>query len=357
MRKVLTLTLCLTLVLGLAAVSSAQLIAHYKLDDATGAASIVDASGNGFDGTVNGAPEAADGIVDGALEFFGSDGVVLPADQMGLTSVIGSVTFWMQSDLPTGIYTMWWGGDNTTGGGFGAENEMHMHLESEVGGVWIGGELSFYIRADPNPNVHLHSDPEKSGADDPGATPVNPVLLGDMEWHHVAGVWDGATQIARLYVDGIPLMEWTYEANPYELSHMYLGQMASGGRAHVGLLDDVMIFGHALTDLEIYNMYSNPGTPVEAAPVVSAQEFVLNQNYPNPFNPTTEIAFSISERTQINLDVYNAQGQLVETVANEELSAGNHSYTFNAENLPSGVYYCKLQTANDVQTRKMVLLK
>ncbi len=116
-----------------------------------------------------------------------------------------------------------------------------------------------------------------------------------------------------------------------------------------------------LCEVNFEDVEVDPGidyTAVNDMPAkVSSKDFHLNQNYPNPFNPTTEITFSNPERAQINLEVYNAQGQIVETLVNDELSAGNHSYTFNAQNLPSGVYYCKMQTANDVQMRKMVLLK
>lgn len=99
------------------------------------------------------------------------------------------------------------------------------------------------------------------------------------------------------------------------------------------------------------------GTAVEGKEQFVPTQFELAQNYPNPFNPTTEIAFSISKQMPVNLEVYNVQGQSVETVVNEELSAGSYSYSFNARNLPSGVYYCKLQSGNEIQTRKMVLLK
>ena len=89
----------------------------------------------------------------------------------------------------------------------------------------------------------------------------------------------------------------------------------------------------------------------------AASDFILYQNYPNPFNPTTKIAFSISKRMHINLKVYNGQGQFVETMVDEELTAGSYSYSFNAHNLPSGVYYYILQSGNEIQTRKMILMK
>jgi len=89
----------------------------------------------------------------------------------------------------------------------------------------------------------------------------------------------------------------------------------------------------------------------------AATVFLLYQNYPNPFNSTTEIAFSISKKMHINLKVYNGQGQNVETLVDEKLAAGSYSFSFIAQNLPAGIYYYILQSGNEIQTRKMVLMK
>jgi hypothetical protein len=84
--------------------------------------------------------------------------------------------------------------------------------------------------------------------------------------------------------------------------------------------------------------------------------FGMEQNYPNPFNPTTRIKFS-STGNYIQLKVYDAVGREVQTLADGQLSAGYHEVTFNADGLPSGVYYCRLQSGNDIQTLKMDLVK
>ena len=86
-------------------------------------------------------------------------------------------------------------------------------------------------------------------------------------------------------------------------------------------------------------------------------DFVLDQNYPNPFNPTTTIQFSISQTSHATLTVYNHVGQIVETLVNQELNPGVHNFTFNAQDVPSGVYFYKLQTGNQAQVKKMILMK
>ena len=240
---------CFILVLSLATIASADLLVHYKLDETSGTVA-ADASGNGFDGTIDGGTNWSGGRLDGALEFTGTGYVTLPAGEMGLFSDNGSVVFWMSADVPTGIYTMFWGGDNITGGGFGAENEMHVHLESEVADIWAGGELSFFAIADPN--VHLFSDPDKGT--DPATPPVNPWLLGDTYWHHVAATWSDASSSIKLYIDGELITEAEYISTAYPLNNIFLGQMAAGSRYFVGMLDDVRIYSNALTDQEILDI-------------------------------------------------------------------------------------------------------
>jgi hypothetical protein len=92
---------------------------------------------------------------------------------------------------------------------------------------------------------------------------------------------------------------------------------------------------------------------VEIAPSV----FSLSQNYPNPFNPTTTIIYQVPGLSFITLKVYDVLGNEIESLINEEKQAGNYEIEFNATNLPSGIYFYKLQAGNFVETKKMVLMK
>ena len=86
-------------------------------------------------------------------------------------------------------------------------------------------------------------------------------------------------------------------------------------------------------------------------------KFVLKNNMPNPFNPETSISFELPEAADVILSIYNVNGQSVETLAEGMLSAGNHSFIWNAQNMPSGVYFYSLEANGAVQTKKMVLMK
>lgn len=88
------------------------------------------------------------------------------------------------------------------------------------------------------------------------------------------------------------------------------------------------------------------------------QGFDLKQNYPNPFNPNTTIRFTLPERAQISLSIYNVLGDEVYNIyRNEWLSPGKHELSFDASGFESGVYFYRLSTNSTSKTRKMILLK
>jgi hypothetical protein len=83
----------------------------------------------------------------------------------------------------------------------------------------------------------------------------------------------------------------------------------------------------------------------------------LEQNYPNPFNPSTKISYTVPERSNVSLKVFNLLGSEVTELVNKEMEAGIYDTNFNAANLPSGVYFYQIKAGSFVQTRKMILLK
>lgn len=95
--------------------------------------------------------------------------------------------------------------------------------------------------------------------------------------------------------------------------------------------------------------------------VVAAQEapavFALGEAYPNPFNPSTTIAYSVPETQRVTLNVFNTNGQLVQTLVNGMIERGAHKVVFDASNLSSGVYVYSLQAGTESSLKKMVLVK
>jgi len=101
-----------------------------------------------------------------------------------------------------------------------------------------------------------------------------------------------------------------------------------------------------------------------STPIISNNYiFQLKQNYPNPFNPTTVVSYSLPIDSKVKIEIFNALGQSVGVLINSNESAGYYETTWNASNLPSGIYFINI-TANGVnstesftQVKKALLLK
>ncbi|MDZ7625229.1 MAG: T9SS type A sorting domain-containing protein [Ignavibacteriaceae bacterium] len=91
--------------------------------------------------------------------------------------------------------------------------------------------------------------------------------------------------------------------------------------------------------------------------LLSPNNYNLAQNYPNPFNPSTTIQFSIPQRSNVTLKVYDVLGNEVTTLVNEEKERGVYTISFNASALASGMYLYRIQAGLFVETKKMILLK
>ncbi|MFC1724966.1 T9SS type A sorting domain-containing protein [candidate division KSB1 bacterium] len=85
--------------------------------------------------------------------------------------------------------------------------------------------------------------------------------------------------------------------------------------------------------------------------------FGIAQNYPNPFNPDTKISFQLPEAAKVTLKVYDVSGREVAELVNGNMNAGYHSITFNANELPSGVYIYKINAGKFTDTKRMILMK
>ncbi len=86
-------------------------------------------------------------------------------------------------------------------------------------------------------------------------------------------------------------------------------------------------------------------------------EFVLKQNYPNPFNPSTNIEFSVPESGIVKLALYDILGREVSILIDQHMNAGNYSYRLNATGFSSGVYFCRMDSGNFTEIKKMILMK
>ena len=110
-----------------------------------------------------------------------------------------------------------------------------------------------------------------------------------------------------------------------------------------GNLDEITIVSRSITAVELTNDLPT--------------DYQLYQNYPNPFNPTTIINYSIPAVEFAQLKIYDVLGKEITTLVNEQKSPGNYQVEFNANGLPSGIYFYQLHAGSFISTKKMLLMK
>ncbi|MFZ4620774.1 MAG: T9SS type A sorting domain-containing protein [Bacteroidota bacterium] len=105
------------------------------------------------------------------------------------------------------------------------------------------------------------------------------------------------------------------------------------------------------------NTFFDAVTGVSENNIESPNSYALLQNFPNPFNPSTTIHYTVGQRTNVQLNVYNVLGQKVAALVNEMKEPGQYTASFNGRTLSSGLYFYEMRAGSFVSVKKMMLLK
>jgi len=229
----LTHLTCFVVVLSLALASpvSAELVAHWKLDDGSGTTAL-DSSGNGNDGTLNGGATWVDGQFGSAIQFNGSDSYVaashIPFDNRNFT-----VTLWANPAL---------GGDQNVFSQDGGGDSGRMHLRITGGGTVRMG--------------YWNND-----LDSPTALQAN-------NWYFLTFVHDVENANRRIYIDGVQDAEDSGGAFIGTSGDTIIGSQFGTGQWFMGIIDDVRIYSRALSDVEILGVMAGSGAeyPLASGP-------------------------------------------------------------------------------------------
>ena len=194
-----------------------------------------------------------------------------------------------------------------------------------------------------------------------------------MQWKLTQGNFDGAITVANSVISAGPTDEYWVNAQTILVS-AYLGkgdissaeniyeQMKTRGNSintystsHLAeLINMVTVWGG--TTPKISSLEGNkPDNGVTKKPIPTS--YSLSGNYQNPFNPTTTIQYALPEDGKVLLKVFNVLGMEIKTLVDEYQAAGYKSISFDANNLPSGIYFYRIQAGSFSDVKKFVLLK
>ena len=284
-----------------------------------------DKSGYDHDATLYNGPSYTSAKVNQGLNFDGSDDYAIASNSDGKLTITQAISI-----------ETWINGD-TFGAGYHHiydKNASHT-LSIYDGKVATGGAGGWWT---------------------PGTTALN-----TGQWYHLVWTYDGSQKV--IYINGA-------EAANTSAS----GTFSSGYNAYIshptyrfdGVIDELKIYDRALTEREVELRYSGSSSiskrRIEPAenPVPEndlPNDFALFQNYPNPFNPETTISYNLPKQGEVNIKIYNLMGQEVLTLVDKQQAAGRHQAKWRASHLPSGIYICRLRTAEFTATRKLILQK
>jgi photosystem II stability/assembly factor-like uncharacterized protein len=168
----------------------------------------------------------------------------------------------------------------------------------------------------------------------------------------VAGAWDAGPRPVYITQNG-----W----QSYTETSMLLGQY-NGNEAIYAYDKGNILLQQTIGIYKLNVTYIVPAIGIEPLSLEIPKDYSLVQNYPNPFNPVTKIRFQIpalveTTRRIVSLRIYDVVGKEIAVLVNEQLKPGIYEIDWNAENLPSGVYFYSLITNEFTQTKKMVVVK
>jgi hypothetical protein len=186
------------------------------------------------------------------------------------------------------------------------------------------------IALDKEGNIYLMSHGEVSTRTDYIIVKYSPE--GEMIWEYkYPGVGQTINQAFAIFVDE--------QSNIY-ITGENIGSLCPGG-------------GFDYLTIKLSQDTTTSADDVELHP----SEFQLLPAYPNPFNSATNITFTLPQSANVDMRIYNILGEEIATIISDYRSAGTHTIQWDAGDLPSGLYLCKLQAGNKQRVIKLLLMK
>ena len=229
--------------------------------------------------------------------------------------------------------------DGISGGDF-----IQIGLKEEASNAFVYGEDVFdHPNAGVESYVDLYFDKSEwlGTVDQRGTMVESPYFSSDIRSSaDEVQVWNIEGNLHNVLGD--VELSWSTDDMNLEVHMLVAGEvfdMREVSSVTVSSLNDIMI---VTGDLNAY---------------LAPTEFALSAAYPNPFNPSTSMDLSLNESGHVSIHVYNVLGQMVSTLADGYMDAGYHTFAWNANNVPSGMYLVRVEAGSNVETQKIMLLK
>jgi hypothetical protein len=142
---------------------------------------------------------------------------------------------------------------------------------------------------------------------------------------------------------------WQYYQNDHTIIMVDLDGKGINGTIELEFNGELKVKENILSDWS--------GHGISAVVNMMPEKMALNTAYPNPFNPVTSISYTLSGMEHVTLSVYNLTGRLIETLVDDKQDAGSYTLEWDAAQLPSGMYFLRMETGNEMFHQKLMLLK
>ena len=326
MSKKLIYLISLVLVLGLVNDASAELVAQWKLDDGAGTTAL-DATGNGNDGTLEDEPVVVEGQFGQALAFDNSRVTIAASDSLTADLFQGSFTLtaWI-NPTRTGntwqqIFRAWREAGNSCDTLF-INNDGTLSWRGLVGGAWAGGMCETAA----------------------GVVPAD-------QWTHVAVTGDGTN--FRIYVNGALSQESAFQTTDGENANYYIGgDPATGGESYAGMVDDLRVYNHVLSEGDVRASMENQGGAIVKAYGADPGSGTLHEDTWISLGwRAGDFAASHDVYISDNFDSVNegAEGTFIGNQGETFIVIGFPGFPYPDGLVPGTTYYWRIDEVNDTE--------
>jgi hypothetical protein len=153
--------------------------------------------------------------------------------------------------------------------------------------------------------------------------------------------------------DGDRIWEYRYQTSSISFSYVYA--ICVDSNQNVYLTGEAGGAGTSY-DIVTLKLSQDTTTNIQGTDLIPS-EFQLLPAYPNPFNPVANITFSLPKGESVEIKIYNLLGEEITILISDYFLPGTHTIQWDVEDLPSGVYLCKMQAGGNQETIKLLLLK